>query len=113
MRILIMDEVTVKPGKSTEYRAAWQTGYRPAAERRGMTLEAAWQTPPIEDVAGVPITLVFVWSVEDTAGWWAQRMSKLPDGSDERFEKLAWWESVAPMTIARRRRMLRDLPEAA
>ena len=35
-------------------------------------------------------------------------MSRLPDGSDERFEKLAWWQESDTMTLGRKRCMLSD-----
>ena len=38
------------------------------------------------------------------------RLSRRPDGSDERFEKLAWWEESEAMTLARKRSMLTYQP---
>ena len=111
MRVLILDEITVKPRQAAAFRQSFRQGYMPAAKRRGMTLEGAWQNPPAIDFAELPVTLYYLWSVEGAAGWWAQRMSRLPDGSDERFSKLDWWQGVQAMILARRRRMLSDQPE--
>ena len=111
MRILILDEITVKPGQAAAYRQAYRRHYVPAAERRGMRLDGAWQNPPLQDLAEVATTLYYLWSVEGVAGWWAQRMSRLPDGSDERFAKLGWWQEAEAMTLSRRRTMLSDQPE--
>lgn len=113
MNIFILDEIVVKPDRAAEYRRAYATRYVPGAERRGMRLAGQWQTPPVRDFAGVPTTLFYLWTVDGVAGWWAQRMSKLPDGSDERFEKLAWWQDSDMMTLSRKRRMLSDQPETA
>lgn len=110
VHIRILDEIEVKPGMAAKARAAYRARYVPAAQKRGMVLEGAWQHPPLQDF-DVPTTLYFLWSVEDVSGWWAQRMSRLADGRDERFAKLAFWQELAPMTLSRRRRMLSDQPE--
>ena len=113
MSILILDEIVVKPGRLAEYRKAYRAQYVPGAERRGMTLEAAWQSPPGRDYDELAVTLYYLWSVPDVAGWWAQRMSKTPDGRDERFEKLAWWRESEPLTVSRKRSVLTDQPKEA
>lgn len=112
MNVLILDEIEVRPGCADDYRSAYAEHYVPGAQRRGMRLAGAWQTPPGQELAGVPTTLFFLWAVDGVAGWWSQRMSKLPDGSDERFEKHGWWQESDTMTLSRKRRMLSDQPEA-
>lgn len=107
-RILILDEIDVKPGMTAAVRQAYRENYRPGAEARGMVLEAAWQHPPAIDVAELPATLFYLWTVEGQAGWWRQRLSRTPAGVDEREAKMAFWQSIAPMTNGRRRRMLTD-----
>ena len=37
-------------------------------------------------------------------------MSRKDDGSDERFEKLAWWRETDRMTLSRKRNLLTALP---
>jgi hypothetical protein len=111
MNVFILDEIVVKPGRTDDYRRAYGARYVPGAERRGMRLTGAWQTPPGQDLTEVPTTLFYLWSVDGVAGWWGQRMSRLPDGSDERFEKLAWWQESDTMTLGRKRRVLSDQPE--
>ena len=110
-RVLILDEIVVRPGLAATYREAYRTGYVPGAQRRGMRLEGAWQNPPGPDMDELPTTLFYLWSVTDVAAWWGMRLSRRPDGSDERFDKLAWWQETDRMTLRRSRRMLTDQPK--
>jgi hypothetical protein len=110
LRILILDEIEAKPGMAAAVRESYREHYAPAARARGMKLEAAWQNPPAIDITELPATLFWLWSVEGEAGWWKQRLSRKPDGSDEREDKLAFWQSIAPLTLGRKRRMLTDQP---
>jgi hypothetical protein len=107
-RILILDEIEAIPGMAAQVREAYRQAYAPAAKARGMTLEAAWQHPPAIDIPELPATLFWLWSVEGEAGWWKQRLSRRADGSDEREDKLAFWQGLAPMIAGRKRRMLTD-----
>jgi hypothetical protein len=102
-RILILDEIMVKPGLAADYRRAYRARYVPGAERRGMTLEAAWRSPPGQDFAELPTTLYWLWSVGSLEAWWAMRLA-------DRFEKLAWWQESEPMTLSRKRSLLTDQP---
>ena len=113
MYVYILDEIVVQPGRAEEYRRAYAAHYRPGAERRGMRLAGAWQTPAGQDFAELATTLFYLWAVDGVQGWWTQRLSRLPDGSDERFEKLAWWQESDRMTLSRTRRMLSDQAEIA
>ena len=113
MKVFILDEIVVQPGRAGEYRRAYAVRYVPGAERRGMRLAGSWQTPPGQDFAELAATLFYLWEVDGVEGWWSQRMSKLPDGSDERFEKLAWWQESDQMTLSRKRRVLSDQAEIA
>lgn len=108
MRILILDEIEAKPGVAAQVREAYRRDYLPAARARGMTLEAAWQSPPAIDIAELPATLFWLWSVEGEAGWWKQRLSRKADGSDEREDKAGFWQSLEPLILSRKRRMLTD-----
>jgi hypothetical protein len=110
-RIYILDEIEVKPGLGAIYRQAPRTEYLPAAQRRGMRLEQAWQHPPGSDIDGLATTLFYLWSVEGTQGWWAMRLSRRADGSDDRPDKQAWWDRSDTMTSRRTRRMLTDQPQ--
>jgi hypothetical protein len=110
-RIFILDEIVVRPGQAAAYRSAYRASYVPGAERRGMRLEGAWQSPPGRDYEELPSTLYFLWSVQGVSGWWRMRMSRKEDGSDERFEKLKWWQASDRMTIRRKRSLLTALPE--
>lgn len=103
-RILILDEIVVKPGRAADYRRAYQASYVPGAERRGMKLEQAWRSPPGQDFDELPTTLYWLWSVESLEAWWAMRLA-------ERFEKLAWWQAAEPMTLSRKRSLLTDQPQ--
>jgi hypothetical protein len=111
-QILILDEIEAKPGMAAAVREAYRQDYAPAARARGMTLEAAWQHPPAIDIPELPATLFWLWSVEGEAGWWKQRLSRKADGADEREDKLAFWQGLAPMIAGRKRRMLTDQGDA-
>jgi len=108
-KIFILDEIVVKPGLTAEYRAAYETRYMPAARGRGMTLEGSWRNPPAQDLHDIPTTLYFMWSVPDVSAWWSMRMSRNPDGSDQRFEKHRWWQESDAMTLSRKRTFLTGL----
>ncbi|MCB2046766.1 MAG: hypothetical protein KDE32_00910 [Novosphingobium sp.] len=108
LRVLILDEIEVLPGMANAVREAYRQEYAPAATARGMKLEAAWQNPPAIDIVELPATLFWLWSVEGEAGWWKQRLSRKADGTDEREDKLAFWQGIAPLISGRRRRMLTD-----
>lgn len=110
-RVLVLDEIVVRPGLAATYREAYRSGYVPGAQRRGMRLEGAWQNPPGPDIDELPTTLFYLWSVDDVAAWWGMRLSRRPDGSDERFDKLAWWQAADRMTLRRSRRTLTDQPQ--
>lgn len=110
MRVLILDEVVVKPGLAGAYRSAYVERYMPGAERRGMRLQGAWQSPPMRDFDELPTTLYYLWSIDEVAGWWSMRLSRAPNGDDERFEKHAWWQESDRMTVSRKRTMLSDQP---
>jgi hypothetical protein len=112
-RIFILDEIVVKPGQAAAYRQAYRAEYVPGAERRGMRLENAWQSPPGLDFDELPTTLFYMWSVEGVAGWWRMRLSRTPEGDDERFEKLRWWQEAERMTLSRKRTLLSQLPKEA
>ncbi|MFV8817884.1 hypothetical protein [Haliea sp. E17] len=111
-RVYILDEITVKPGVCQQYQALYRDEYMPEARRRGMRLEGAWQHPPVEEFAGHATTLYYLWSVEDVPAWWAMRLSRSPDGTDERLAKLAWWQKNDALTERRERKFLSALPEA-
>jgi len=111
VRVLILDEIVVKPGLAARYRSAYRERYMPGAERRNMRLEGAWQNPPITDLDELPTTLYYLWSVEGAEGWWSMRLSRLPDGTDERFDKHAWWQESDEMTFSRKRTVLSAQPE--
>lgn len=113
MRIFILDEIVVKPGLAADYRRAYGERYMPAAERRGMRLEGAWQTPPGQDFDELPATLYYLWSVEGVAGWWDMRRSRTPEGLDERYDKHAWWQESDRMVVHRDRKFLTPQPENA
>jgi hypothetical protein len=112
-RILILDEIEAKPGMAGPVRDAYHADYVPGAKARGMVLEGAWQHPPAIEIKELAATLFWLWSVEGEAGWWKQRLSRNPDGSDEREDKAAFWQKIAPLIQRRQRRMLTDQQEGA
>jgi hypothetical protein len=112
-RISILDEIVARPGKADAIVQAYRRDYVPGAARRGMHLDGAWRNPPMQDFDGTPTTLYFLWSVADLNAWWAMRLSRTPDGRDERFEKLAFWQELDAMALNRKRSLLSPLPEEA
>jgi hypothetical protein len=110
-RVLVLDEIVVKPGLAAEYRRAYSTGYRPGAELRGMRLEGSWQHPPEGDLDEISTTLYYLWSLEGPEAWWRMRLSRTADGADERYAKHTWWQEADRLTVNRRRTVLSDQPE--
>lgn len=108
-QVFILDEIVVKPGNAGAYREAYERQYAPAAKRRGMTMRGSWRNPPVQDLGELSTTFYFLWSVADVAGWWKMRMSRNPDGSDERFDKHRWWQEADSMTLSRKRTFLSSL----
>ncbi|SEO49436.1 hypothetical protein [Trujillonella endophytica] len=109
-RVLVLDEITVKPGLAAEFRLAHRNRYLPGALGRGMKLEGAWQNPPERDLPELPTTLYYLWSLEDVDAWWRMRLSRTADGGDERFVKHAFWQEADRLTMSRRRTVLSDQP---
>ena len=109
MQILIMDEIVVKPGLAGQFDKAYRSEYRSDAEKRGMKLEQSWQNPPGFTPGEVPITFYYVWSVEGVDGWWKMRITKRADGSDARYDKLAWWQSIGDLIENRKRVLLTEI----
>lgn len=97
--IRILDEVVVRPGLAAAYRDAYHATYVPLARARGMTLLSSSRTPA--DIAGEPVTLLFLWSVPDAGAWWQARVR-------DTEAKARWWAAAADMTISRRRLTLSD-----
>ncbi len=113
MRVFILDKICVKPGLAAEYKRTYRARYMPAAERRGMHLEGAWQHPPSQDYDELSTTLYYLWSVESVSAWWAMRFSRNANGDDERFDKLAWWQESDTMALSRERTVLTALQDGA
>ena len=109
MRIYILDEIVANAGSSRAFHSAYMDGYAPNAEERGMLLAGSWQSPPGFMPDEVECTLFYLWTVDGVDGWWKMRLSKRPDGSDDRYDKLAWWQSVSPLVKTRKRVTLSDI----
>jgi hypothetical protein len=113
-KIYILDEIVVQQAESARLRDAYMEQYVPSAKSRGMTLEGAWRSPPIE-LADRTMTLHFLWSVPDVAGWWGMRLGAAranPDldvaiEGDE--EKARWWGFVDSVATSRKRTFMVDL----
>jgi hypothetical protein len=117
-KVYIFDEIVVAQQDYGELRAAYLDQYVPSARLRGMTLDGAWSSPPIE-LPNRAMTLHFLWSVPDVSAWWAMRLSSartqadldVPIDGDE--EKRRWWQYVDNMAISRKRTFMRDIPAGA
>ena len=100
-----MDEIVVREGCAAAYRDAYHATYVPLAEARGMTLLGSSRTPAA-DIAGEPVTLIFLWSVPDVRAWWTARVR-------DTEAKARWWAEAAEMTVSRRRLTLSDFAPSA
>ena len=102
--IYLMDELRVKPGRLEEVSARLAAGYRPGAERRGLTLLGCWSTPPAEP-EGEPCSLVLLWSLPAPADFWRQKWAAATDTTVADF-----WREVDPALLGRERRYLAAAP---
>lgn len=101
--IRILDEITARPGMAAALETAYREGYFPLAEKRGMTLEAAWMAPPAP-MPDKPNSLTFLWSVPDVPAWWKMRYGAFDP------QVAAFWQSIEPMVLERRRVFPGPLP---
>jgi hypothetical protein len=107
-KVYILDEIVVHQAESARLRAAYMEQYAPSARHRGMTLEGAWRSPPIE-LTGRMTTLHFLWSVPNVGGWWGMRLGAaranpdldVPIDGDQ--EKTEWWSFVDSVAASRKR----------
>ena len=98
--IYVLDRVKVRTGELRNYQARLRECYLPLARERGMTLVGQWIAPPIE-LIDAPNELVLLWSLPDTARFWAMR-SRSGDP-----EIAAWWEESDSLTLERERKFMR------
>jgi hypothetical protein len=116
-KVYIFDEIVVAEADGARLRKAYLAEYAPSARARGMTLEGAWRSPPVE-LEGRAMVLHFLWSVPDVGAWWAMRLGAaradasqdVPIAGNE--DKLRWWRFVDNIAISRKRSFMRDLEEA-
>jgi hypothetical protein len=117
-KIYVCDEIVVGQGEIVRLRAAYFERYAPSARARGMTLEGAWVSPPVE-LPGRAMTLHFLWSVPNVGAWWAMRLGSARAGSDLDVpidgdaEKQCWWQFVDTIAHSRKRTFMREIAEAA
>jgi hypothetical protein len=117
-KVYIFDEITVSEGEGARMRKAYLDDYAPSARKRGMTLEGAWRSPPVE-LEDRAVTLHFLWSVADVGAWWAMRLGAArADPSQDvplasNADKLRWWQWVDNIAISRKRTFMRDLEETS
>lgn len=113
-KIYVLDEIVIQHSQSARLHDAYIAEYAPAARARGMHLESAWRSPPVE-LADRPMTLRFLWSVPDIAGWWRMRLgaARADPGLDVEIEgddqKTQWWRFVDSIAISRKRIFMVDL----
>lgn len=100
-RILVLDQAEVRAGQIDAYRDSCLNTYKPAAARRGMTLEAIWMAPPVVLDSGCN-TLFLLWSFPDLAAFWRARFADVET-------KAEWWRSTAQLVVSRRRTFLTDV----
>ena len=108
--VLILDELCAQPAHRDAIRGLIANEYMPDANRRGMALSGAWETPVPLGGTFPSVTLYYLWSVADPRAWWAMRLSRLPDGADEREIKQSFWQRVDRLCLSRRRSVLTPQP---
>lgn len=99
-RIYVYDEIAVPHTRWKQLRGAYLEQYVPGARARGMTLEGAWRSPPI-DLPDRASTLHFLWSLPDAAAWWKMRLDAIE-------EKTRWWSFVDSIAVSRKRTVMID-----
>jgi hypothetical protein len=113
-KIYILDEICAQSANSARLREAYMREYVPAAQSRGMQLEGAWRTPPIELPDRIS-TLHFLWSVPDVGGWWRMRLgagradASADVGIEGDHDKLGWWRFVDSIATSRKRSFMVEL----
>lgn len=108
--VRILDELCASPAHRDMIRGAMMKEYLPGAERRGMKLEGAWETPVPLGGNAAAVTLYYLWSVAGPREWWAMRLARLPDGTDEREAKQRFWQGIDRLCLSRRRTVLTNQP---
>ena len=95
--VYILDEFELLPGKLEAFLSALDTEYRPGAERRGMTRQHTWVTPPV-DLPDGGTTVIIVWTLVGAAGFWAMR------SQNSGPEIAEWWRTCEQFVVSRSRR---------
>ncbi|ROL63694.1 hypothetical protein BLX41_30140 [Pseudomonas protegens] len=96
--IRILDEIHLPPEQIPGLLERLDQGYRPQAERHGLTLLQRWVSPPVA-VPGEHNRLWLLWQVPDVATYYSLRTAA---GA----EVLAFWAEVAERAVQRRRHVL-------
>jgi hypothetical protein len=114
-KIYIFDEIVVAHTHLAQLRSAYLEQYAPAARARGMTLEGAWRSPPI-DLPDRASTLHFLWSVPNVGAWWRMRAGARATGdldapAENPEDKARWWKFVDSIAERRKRTMMTDAGE--
>lgn len=99
-KVYIHDEIVVPHTRLAQIRTAYVEEYAPGARERGMMLEGAWRSPPI-DLPDRESTLHFLWSVPDVGSWWSMRLASVE-------AKSHWWSFVDSIAISRKRTVMVD-----
>ena len=105
--ILVVDEITVKPGGGEAFLAAYLREYAPLAEANGLTLLHRWVDPPVW-LDHRPNRLLLVWRAEGPRGLWA---AKRAAREDPRIA--AWWARADDLVEHRRRSVVAEAESLA
>ncbi len=103
--IVAEDRIEVAARDRAELLARIRDDYAPAAARRGLQLEGAYVSPPL-DLIDQPGLLRVRWRIESIEAWWAMRSA----ANDPAVP--AFWTSVAPLMGSRERRYWVEEPLA-
>lgn len=100
--IHVLDELSVRPGSLGSARSMVRDEYLPLAASHGFTLTHTWIAPAVE-LRDEPTDLLLLWSCADTDAYWLAKNQSARDP-----ELATFWERIAPLVTARRRRILAD-----
>jgi hypothetical protein len=116
-KIFVFDEIVVPHTQLERLRRAYLDEYAPGARARGMTLEGAWRSPPI-DLPDRASTLHFLWSVPNVGAWWRMRAGARATGDlnappESHEDKARWWSFVDSIAVSRKRTIMTDAGEGS
>ena len=104
--IHVLDVLTVAPGRVEEVRRTMRDDYLPVVAALDMRLVHEWLNPAVE-LVDRPNELLYLWELDDVPGFWRMRTVAAHDP-----RVAACWDAIAPLLIARDRKLMCDPADA-